>query len=50
MLTNMQGHRPKAKAENVKVNFSVNAKVNPVSQVQLFPGCRISNDCNKISK
>jgi len=27
-----QGHRSKAKAENAKVNFLVNAKVNPAFQ------------------
>jgi len=31
-----QGHRPKAKAENVKVIFSVNAKVNPVFQFRVI--------------
>ena len=33
--------KTKAKAENAKVNFSVNAKV---------PGYSINNNCNKISK
>jgi len=36
--------KAKAKAENAKVNFSSNAKVNPVFQM------RVINNCNKISK
>jgi len=37
--------KAKAKAENAKVNFSSNAKVNPVFQMM-----RVINNCNKISK
>jgi len=42
--------KAKAKAENGKVNFPVNAKVNPVFQFQLVPGYSSNNNCNKICK